>query len=113
LPWFLAETVTTELAEGTKIRIVRAQVGTRYVMRCDSDDTDSAVVQADIGDSFGVTVSAASGSVGYATLNLNETSAPLFNLVDIMYNKDPLDYALADNPGVAIVTIVTTALASS
>jgi hypothetical protein len=30
-----------------------------------------------------------------------------------MYNKDPLDYALADNPGVAIVTIVATALASS
>jgi len=110
---FLAETILTEKSEGDKIRIVRASLDARYVIRCDSDDTDSAVVQADIGDSFGVTVSAVAGSVGYATLNLGETAAPLFKLVDIMYNKDPLTYALADNPGVAIVQLVNTALASS
>ena len=110
---FLAEAITTQASEGDKVRIVRARVGARYVMRCDSDDTDSVVVQADIGDSFGVTVSAVSGMVGYATLNLGETGAPLFNLVDIMFNKEPLKFALADDPGVAIVTIVTTALASS
>ena len=111
---FLAETITVEKSQGDKVRIIRAQEGTRYVIRCDSDGTDSAVVQADIGDSHGITVSTGvAGSVGYSTLNLNETSAPLFQLVDIMYNKDPLTYALADNPGVAIVTILTTALASS
>lgn len=110
---FLAETIDTEKSEGDAIRIVRAALNKRYVMRCDSDDTDSAVVQADIGDSFGVTVSAVAGSVGYATLNLGETSAAVFNLVDIMYNKDPLTYALADNPGVAIVELASTALASS
>jgi len=110
---FLAETILTEKSEGDKVRIVRAKLGTRYIMRCDSDDTDSAVVQADIGDSFGVTVGAASGAVGYSTLNLGETGNPLFKLVDIMYNKDPLTYALADDPGVAIVELVETALASS
>ena len=110
---FLAETILVEKAEGSKVRIIRAATDKRYIMRCDSDNTDSAVVQADIGDSFGVTVSAVAGSVGYATLNLGETAAPLFNLVDIMFNKDPLTYALADSPGVAIVTLVATALASS
>jgi len=110
---FLAETITTELAEGTKIRIIRASLDAQYIIRCDSDDTDSAVVQADIGDSFGVTVSAVAGSVGYATLNLGETSNVVFNLVDIMYNKDPLTYALTDSPGVAIVKLASTALASS
>jgi len=110
---FLAADIPVELAEGTKIRIIRAKTGTRYIIRCDSDGTDSAVVQADIGDSHGITVGAESGAVGYSTLNLNETSAPLFKLVDIMYNKDPLTYALADDPGVAIVELVETALASS
>jgi len=110
---FLAATVATEHSEGDKVRIVRAALNKRYVMRCDSDDTDSAVVQADIGDSFGVTVSAVSGMVGYATLNLGETGNPLFKLVDIMFNKDKLTYALADNPGVAIVELVDSALASS
>jgi len=110
---FLASTITTELAEGTKIRIIRASTDARYVIRCDSDGTDSAVVQADIGDSFGVTISATTGAVGYATLNLNETSTVLFDLVDIMYNKDPLTYALADNPGVAIAKLTTASQASS
>jgi len=110
---FLAQTITTELAEGTKIRIIRASTDARYVIRCDSDGTDSAVVQADIGDSFGVTISATTGAVGYATLNLNETSTVLFDLVDIMYNKNPLTYALADNPGVAIVKLTTASQASS
>ena len=110
---FLAETIDTEKSEGDKIRIVRARAGMRYVIRCDSDDSDSAVVQADIGDEFGATISAVAGSVGYTTLNLNETSNTMFKLVDIMYNKDPLTYALADSPGAAIVELTAAALVSS
>ena len=110
---FLAETIDTEKAEGAEIRIVRAQAGTRYVIRCDHDDTDKEIVQASVGNSFGVTVSAVAGSVGYTTLNLNEASTVLFSVVDIMYNKEPLKYALADAPGTAIVTLLAAALLPS
>jgi len=110
---FLAETILVEKAEGDKVRIVRGNAKHVYAIYCESAGTDSAVVQSDVGDAYGPTISATAGEVGYTTLDLNETTNLMFDCEDIMYNKEPLKYALADAPGVALVRLRASALVSS
>ena len=110
---FLAETILTQKSEGDSIRIVRANTKHRLGVYCESAGTDSAVVQANVGDAYGLTISTTAGQVGYTTLDLAEKTNLLVDMVDIMYNVEPLKFALADAPGVAIVRIRASALVSS
>jgi hypothetical protein len=100
--------LTAELAAADEVKVVIARTGDLYGVYCDSADTDSAVVQANVGTSYGMRVSAVSGMVGYCTLDLGEASHDVFNVVDLAFNVEPAKYALADSPGVAICKLVTT-----
>lgn len=110
---FLTETIDTEKDEGDTIRIVRADTKCLYAIYCENDGSDSAVVQSDVGDRYAITVSTTAGQVGYATLDLNDTSNAVLSLVDLMANRESIKYSLSDNPGVALVRLDATVIASS
>lgn len=103
--WPLAATTTA-----VEMYVAIARAGDLYAAYCDSDGTDSAVAQANVGEDYGITVGAESGYVGYTTINLNETSNVLVRITDIASNVEPAMFSTSNNPGVAIVTIVGTLL---
>jgi hypothetical protein len=75
---------------------------------CDNNDSDSAAAQTVVGDRVGIRVSSLSGAVGYVTADLNETSTVMFQVIDLLANKETEKFAVADNPGVILVKHIGT-----
>jgi len=100
--------ITAQYAANTEVYVAVVNPDSIYAMYCDSDGTDSAVAQTNVGVAYGVTVGATSGYVGYMTCNLGETSNTLVTVVDIASNIEPEKYTTSDNPGVALVKFTGT-----
>jgi len=93
--------ITAQLAANTKILIKRITTKQLFAVYCEATGVDSAVTQANVGNNYGLTISATAGEVGYVTLDLDNTYLGV-TVVDIMSNRDA-KYTTSDSPGVAVV----------
>ena len=94
--------ITAELSANTAIKVARINVKHKYCIYCENNGTDSAVAQTNVGNEYGITVSATASEVGYCSLDLNNSNDTV-TVVDIMSNLEPSKFSTSDNPGVAVV----------
>jgi len=99
--------LTAEQDGDTAIWVALISSKHRYVVYCESAGTDSAVAQSNVGNDYGLTVSATAGEVGYVSLDLNSTTNTGVVIMDIMSNVDPTDHTTSDAPGAALVRFET------
>jgi len=103
--------LTAELAVGTEVKVALIASTHQYGVYVCSGGTattggnDSAIAQANIGVSYGLNVSTSAGKIGYVNMDLGNTSDVVI-VEDIMANINPLQHAVADNPGIAIVRFI-------
>ena len=100
--------LAAELAANTEIEVAVVQKDQIWAVYCDNNDSDSAAAQTVVGDRVGIRVSSLSGAVGYVTADLNETSTVMFQVIDLLANKETEKFAVADNPGVILVKHIGT-----
>ena len=106
LTWPITAALTAN--DGILVAQIRAQ--DRYCIYCETAGTDTAIAQSNVGNDYGVTVSATASEVGYCSLDINSTTNTGVVIMDIMSNVEPSKYATSDNPGVALVRFETAVL---
>ena len=99
--------LTAALAVNTIVRVQMFRPLDYYKVFVENNGTDSAIAVTDIGDQFGMKVSATAGEVGYTTMDLNSTNNVVCRVEDIMPEFEAQKHAVADNPGIALVRILT------
>ncbi len=72
----------------------------------ENNGSDILIAQANVGNQYGVVVSATAGEIGFATLDLNDTTNKVFDVDDIMSNLDDVKFTETTSPGVAIVKVL-------
>ena len=93
------------LSTGTEVRVSIVRPGDLYGIFADFSGDDVALTQAHVGDSYGIRkqTGGTSGKLGYYTMCTTCTDPTMFTIVDIIFNIEGSRFALADNPGAAIV----------
>jgi len=92
-----------QLAANTEVKVALISLNHLYAIYVENAGSDSALAQAQVGNSYGLTVATTpAGSIGYTTLNIANTNTTV-NVVNGMFNVEPLRNAAADNPGIALV----------
>lgn len=99
--------ITAALAANVGIYVATIREDDRYCVYCENNGTDSAAAQAQVGNDYGLTVSASAGEVGYVSMDINSTSNTGVVVVDLMSNLEPSKYTTSDNPGVVMVRFET------
>jgi hypothetical protein len=100
LPWPVE---SDTLTDGVEVRVAIVLPGDLYGIYAETGGSDVALTQANVGDSYGIRKQTSGGRVGYYTMCLNCTDPVMFTIVDLVFNVEGSRFALADNPGVAIV----------
>ena len=109
---FLMNTISAEMAANTEIRIALIQRRCTYAVFTENNGTDSAIAQSNVGNQYGLTVSATSGQVGYTTLDLNNGHG-IVDVVDIMSNLESIKFTTSDAPGVSLVKFTDAVIAAT
>jgi len=100
---FLLGTVTAAAAANTEFRMSVLRSTDIYAIYIENNGTDTAEAQAYVGNDYGVARDATAGSLGYLTMDVNDTANTAVTVVDIMSNVDPEKHNTTDAPGVALV----------
>lgn len=100
--------ITAELSANTAIKIARINSKHKYCIYCENNGSDSAVAQTNVGNDYGIVVSATASEVGYCSLDLNDQTNTVVNVIDIMSNLEPSKFSTSDNPAVAVVRFLET-----
>jgi len=109
---FSAGTANSEFTASTKVRIALITAGQKWAMYVCNNGNDSAIAQTNVGNNYGLYVSAASGYVGYTTLDLNNSNATV-QVVNLMADVEGNKFAVTDNPGVALVKFLAAVIAQT
>jgi len=102
--------IAAELAASTAIRVLILKPGMKFAIKCENNGTDAAAPQAIVGNDYGITISATSGEIGYATLDLNSATNVVAKVVEVGANLDSIKYDLTSAPGTAIIRFLPVAL---
>jgi len=101
--------IAAEYTANDQVWVAVINKDTIYAGFCDSNDTDSAVAQSNVGTYVAMRVSSLSGAVGYVTVDIGDTtSGDMLSVVDIASNVESSKYTTSDNPGVALVRHIGT-----
>ena len=98
--------ITAELAANTEVKVALIDLSHIYAAYVETSDSDSAVAQANVGNKYGLRVATGAGKIGYTTLDLGNSNT-VVQVENAMFNVEPLRFAAADNPGVALVRFLT------
>jgi hypothetical protein len=107
--------IAAEYTAGDLVRVMMIDPADIYAAYCTSTATDAAAAQANVGVSYGLTVGAESGYVGYTTINVGDATNVAVSVIDSMGNLDYKNskFSLTTSPGVALcrfIARVTTAI---
>ena len=94
--------IAAELAANTEIRVLIVDPADTYAVYTENNGTDAAAAQAQVGNQYGLTVSATAGQVGYTTLDTNNSNATV-SVVQVMGNIEGNKFDLTTAPGVCLV----------
>ena len=100
--------VAAELVAGTLVKVVMITSEQLWAIYCENNGSDTAIAQSNVGNKYGLVVSATSGQIGYSTMDINDATNVVFIVRDIMSNVEPSKYKTTDNPGVAVVSVIYT-----
>lgn len=98
----LAWPIAAELSANAEIYVQRITNRQKYCIYCETGSADTTVAQANVGNEYGITVSATASEVGYCSLALDNSNDTV-TVVDIMSNLEPSKFKTTDSPGVAVV----------
>ena len=101
--------LTASLAASTEVQVLIIDPADYYAVYCESSGTDAAAAQAQIGNEYGLTVSATAGEVGYTSLNTGNSNDTVV-VKQVMGNIDPTKHDLTTAPGIAIVQFLRAAV---
>ena len=93
----------------TAIRVALISTNNLYVVQVENNDSDATVGQGNVGVEYGLRVGSTAGSVGYTTLDLNNSNDTVV-VVDIMSNREPSKYTTSDSPGWAVVRFLSSVI---
>ena len=103
----LLEGVTAALAANTEVKVAKFHEDQQWCIFVETGGADTTVAQSNVGNKYGITVSATAGEIGYATLKLDSGTTNVCMIVrDIMSNVESSKYTTSDSPGVAIVSVL-------
>lgn len=97
--------LTAELAANARVQVQLIDPDDTYAVFVESNDSDSAVAQSNVGNNYGLRVATGAGKIGYTTLDLNNANA-VVNVKATMADIEPSKNAAADNPGIALVKFI-------
>lgn len=106
----LLDAPSSEHAANTSVPYLRIRANDVFACFVDTDGTDTTAAQANVGNSYGLTIDTTAGSKGYTTMNKNEQSNVAVECYDLMANREDLKYATTDSPGVVLVKFLAAAL---
>lgn len=110
---FLLDAPSAEHSANASVPWLRIRSGDVFACFVDSDGTDTTAAQTNVGNDYGITVDTTAGTMGYCTMNKNETSSTCVEVVDLMYNIEPLKFLLTASPAVVLVKFIASALVNS
>lgn len=99
--------ITTEYSVNDEVIVAIPDAKTIFGLSLENATNDQVTAQAQVGDVVGITVQS-SGSIGYVTGDVAETSNTMFTIVDILPNAEPEIYTNTDTVGIALVKITGT-----
>ena len=94
--------IAAALAENTEIRVLIVDPADTYAVYTENNGSDAAAAQAQVGNSYGLTVSATAGQVGYTTLDTNNANGTV-KVSQVMGNIETQKFDLTSTPGVCLV----------
>jgi len=98
----LLEDVLTVTAADIDVKVARITGRVRWAGYISNDDNDAAESDVTVGTAYGIRVANNGDSKSVVTINKNDTSGAVFIVDDVMSNRNPLQYATTDSPGVCI-----------
>jgi len=114
LTGFLMDQPATEHAANDLVPFadLRKCVGVpKFLLYCETSGTDLAVAQANIGNTYGISVSTATGYIGYTTVDVGNSNKVVL-VEDIAINKTGLTMASPGTPTAAPSLAVVSVLAA-
>jgi len=84
-----------------------ADASITYAVYMDNAGNDTAVDQANVGDTLAITVQSTT-PIGYVTADEADTGNVMFTVVGLLANQEPELHKVADSPGVLLVKITGT-----
>ena len=102
--------LTAALTANDEIRVAIIDTNQIWAVYLENNGTDQPAAQDNVGDQYGLVVSATAGEVGYTTADENDTTNVAVTVVDIASNQEPELYTTSDDPGVILVQFLNSVI---